>query len=131
MKAFIFERNGEPTDVLGLRDLPEPVPGPGEVLVRIRLSPVHPTDLHVLRGRFGRQPAPPPSPGVECVGMVEALGPNVAGPAPGTRVVLVNVWGTWREQIAIAAERVVPVPDSVSDEDAAQAIVNPVTACLP
>jgi NADPH2:quinone reductase len=60
--------------------------------------------------------------------MVEALGPNVAGPAPGTRVVLVNVWGTWRELIGIAAERVVPVPDGVSDEDAAQAIVNPVTA---
>jgi NADPH2:quinone reductase len=63
MKAFIFERHGEPTDVLGLRDLPDPVPGPGEVLVRIRLSPVHPTDLQVLRERFGRQPTPPTSPG--------------------------------------------------------------------
>ncbi|HEY4050963.1 MAG TPA: zinc-dependent alcohol dehydrogenase family protein [Acidobacteriaceae bacterium] len=128
MKAFIFERNGEPTDVLGLRDLPDPVPGPGEVLVRIRLSPIHPLDLHVLRGRFGRQPTPPTSPGVECVGVVEALGPGVAGPAPGTRVVLVDVWGTWRELVVSAAERVVPVPDGVSDEDAAQAIVNPVTA---
>ena len=54
MKAFIFECNGEPIDVLGIRDLPDPVPGPGEVLVRIRLS-----FLHVPRGRFGRQ-APPP-----------------------------------------------------------------------
>jgi len=41
--------------------------------------------------------------------------------------VLVNVWSTWRELIVSAAERVVPVPDGVSDEDAAQAIVNPVT----
>jgi NADPH:quinone reductase len=59
MKAFIFERNGEPTDVLGIRDLPHPVPGPGEVLVRIRLSSIHSADLHVPRGRFGRQPPPP------------------------------------------------------------------------
>src|SRR5262249_5565386 len=77
MKAFIFERNGEPTDVLGIRDLADPVPGPGEVLVRIRLSPMHPADLHMIRGRFGRQPAPPTSPGVECVGVAEALGPGV------------------------------------------------------
>ena len=41
---------------------------------------------------------------------------------------LVNVWSTWRELIVSAAERVVPVPDGVSDEDAAQAIINPVTA---
>jgi hypothetical protein len=40
MKAFILERNGEPTDVLGIRDLPHPVPGPGEVLVRTRLSSI-------------------------------------------------------------------------------------------
>ncbi len=66
MKTFIFERNGEPSDVLAIQDLPDPTPGPGEV--RVRLSPVHPTDLHVLRGRCGRQPALPASPGVECGG---------------------------------------------------------------
>jgi NADPH:quinone reductase-like Zn-dependent oxidoreductase len=128
VKAFIFERNGEPADVLAIRDLPNPTPGPGEVLVRVRLSPVHPTDLHVMRGRFGRQPALPASPGVECVGVVEALGPETQGPAPGTRVVLIDVWGTWRELVVAPVERVVPVPDKATDEDAAQAIVNPVTA---
>ena len=56
MKAFIFERTGEPSEVLSLREIALPTPGPGEVLVRIRFSPVHPTDLHVQRGRFGRQP---------------------------------------------------------------------------
>ena len=128
MKAFIFERNGEPSDVLAIQDLPDPTPGPGEVLVRVRLSPVHPTDLHVLRGRFGRQPALPASPGVECVGIVEALGPGVTAPTLGTRVVLLNVWGAWRELIVSQVEQVVPVPDGASDEDAAQALVNPVTA---
>jgi NADPH:quinone reductase-like Zn-dependent oxidoreductase len=128
MKAFIFERTGEPSEVLNLQEIAQPRPGPGEVLVRIRLSPVHPTDLHVQRGRFGRQPELPASPGNECVGVIEALGPGVVGPAPGTRVVLVNVSGVWRDFIVSPVERVVPVPDKVSDEAAAQAIVNPVTA---
>jgi hypothetical protein len=63
MKAVMFERNGEPKDVLVLGDLPAPAPGPGEILVRVRLAPVHPMDLHILRGRFGRQPMPPASGG--------------------------------------------------------------------
>jgi NADPH:quinone reductase len=56
VKALIFERNGEPADVLAIRDLPDPVPGPGELLVRVHLSPVNPSDLQFIRGRFGRQP---------------------------------------------------------------------------
>jgi len=128
MKAFVFERTGDPNDVLAVRELPEPKPGPGEILVRVRLSPVHPSDMHIMRGRFGRQPTLPASPGIECVGVVEALGSGVAGPAPGTRVVLLNVWGSWRELIVSPAERVIPVPGDLSDEDAAQALVNPVTA---
>ena len=46
MKAFVFERTGDPNDVLAVRELPEPKPGPGEILVRVRLSPVHPSDMH-------------------------------------------------------------------------------------
>jgi len=84
--------------------------------------------MHIMRGRFGRQPTLPASPCIECVGVVEALGSDVAGPAPGTRVVLLNVWGSWRELIVSPAERVIPVPGDLSDEDAAQALVNPVTA---
>lgn len=128
MKAFIFERNGEPADVLALRDLPDPKAGLGEVLVRVHLSPVHASDLHIMRGRFGRQPALPASPGVECLGTVEALGPGVTGLSVGMRVVLLDVWGVWRELVVAPAERTVPVPDEVPDEAAAQAMVNPVTA---
>ena len=128
MKAFVFERNGDPSDVLTVQELPDPHPGPGEILVRVRCASVNPSDLHVLRGRFGRQPALPASPGTEAMGVVEALGAGVQGPAVGTRVALLNVWGTWRERLVAPAEGVVPVPDGVSDEDAAQALVNPVTA---
>jgi NADPH:quinone reductase-like Zn-dependent oxidoreductase len=116
MKAFVFERTGNPNDVLAVRELPEAKPGPGEILVRVRLSPVHPGDMHIMRGRFGRQPTLPASPGIECVGVVEALGSCVAGPAPGTGVVLLTVWGSWRELIVSPAERVIPVPGDLSDE---------------
>jgi NADPH2:quinone reductase len=128
MKAFVFERTGDPNDILAVRELPKPKPRQGEILVRVRLSPVHPSDMHIMRGRFGRQPTLPASPGIECVGVVEALGAGVAGPAPGTRVVLLNVWGSWREFIVSPPERVIPVPAALLDEDAAQALVNPVTA---
>lgn len=128
MRALVFDRIGEPVEVLTLRELPDPAPGPGQAIVRVRLAPVHPSDLHILRGRYGRQPQPSASPGLECVGTVEALGPDTDGPAPGTRVVLLDVWGTWRDLVLCEAERLVPVPDGVADEVAAQALVNPVTA---
>ncbi|MDT7657744.1 MAG: hypothetical protein QOF38_2459 [Pseudonocardiales bacterium] len=130
MKAFVFETNGEPSQVLGLRDLPDPAPGPGEVAVRILLAPVHPSDLHIIRGRYGRQPPLPASPGIEAVGVVEELGSGVTTPVPGTRVVLLNVIGTWRQRVVCPAGQLVVVPHGVSDDDAAQAIINPVAAWM-
>ncbi len=130
MKAMIFEQTGEPADVLHIRDVPDPEPGPGDILVRVLLSPVHPADLHVMRGRFGRTPALPTSPSIECVGVVEALRAGVDGPKPGTRVVLLDIWASWRELVVAPAERVIPVPDAVSDQDAAQAMINPLTALV-
>ena len=130
MKALIFERNGEPSEVLQLRDVPRPEIGRDEVLVRMRLSPVHPSDLHVIRARFGRQPALPAIGGSEGVGTIEAVGDGVLGLSVGTRVVLLNVPETWQEFVVCSAVRAIPVPDNVSDEDAAQAMVNPLTAWL-
>jgi NADPH2:quinone reductase len=129
MKALVFETVGEPHDVLRWCDLPDPVPGPRDVVVRVLLAPVHPSDFHIIRGRFGRQPQLPASPGIECVGVIETVGSHVVGLSIGIRVILLGVLGTWRERIACAVERVVPVPEGISDEDAAQAAVDPLTAC--
>src|SRR5216684_8411490 len=107
MKGLVFAQNGEPNDVLTWDDLPDPTPAPGEILVRILLAPAHPSDLHIIRGRFGRKPSLPTSPGVECVGVVEACGQGVSEPKPGTRVVLIDVWSTWRERVVCKAERAV------------------------
>ena len=110
MKVFVFDTNGEPLQVLGLQELPDTSPGPGEVAVRILLAPVHPSDLHIIRGRYGRQPPLPASPGIEAVGVVEELGSGVTRPAPGTRVVLLNVIGTWRQRVVCPAGQLVVVP---------------------
>jgi len=128
MKALIFRETGEPTSVLRLVEVPTPPLHPGDVLVRVLLSPINPSDLHMVRGRYGYQPELPASPGAEGVGIVEAVGPGVQGSMVGTRVVFVDTWNTWREQIVCPVEKLVPVPDSVDDPTAATSYTNPLTA---
>jgi NADPH2:quinone reductase len=56
MKALIFRETGEPTSVLKLAEIPTPPLAPGEAIVRVLLCPIHPSDLHMVRGRYGYQP---------------------------------------------------------------------------
>src|SRR6476469_6731400 len=128
MKALIFRETGEPKSVLKLAEIPTPSLAPGEALVRVLLSPINASDLHMLRGRYGYQPELPASPGIEGVGIVEAVGPGVQGPAVGTRVVFVHLWQTWRERIVCAVDRLVPVPNGLNDPAAATCCINPLTA---
>jgi NADPH:quinone reductase-like Zn-dependent oxidoreductase len=83
MKALIFLETGEPKSVLKLEEVPTPNVGAGEALVRVLLSPINASDLHMVRGRYGYQPKLPASPGIEGVGIVEAVGPDVQGPMAG------------------------------------------------
>ena len=92
MKALIFRETGEPKSVLKLAEIATPPVAAGEALVRVLLSPINPSDLHMVRGRYGYQPELPASPGAEGVGIVEAVGPGVQGPIVGTRVVFVQTW---------------------------------------
>jgi NADPH2:quinone reductase len=128
MKALIFRETGEPKSVLKLEDIPAPPLAPGEALVRVLLTPINASDMHMVRGRYGYQPPLPASPGIEAVGMVEAVGPGVQAPVVGTRVVFVDTWNTWREQIVCPADKLVPVPDNLDDPAAAASYINPLTA---
>ena len=128
MKALIFHKTGEPKSVLELAEIPTPPLAPGEALVRVLLSPINASDLHMVRGRYGYQPELPASPGIEGVGIVGAVGPGVQGPTVGTRVVFVNTWNTWREQIVCPVDKLVPVPDGLDDPAAATSYINPLTA---
>jgi NADPH:quinone reductase-like Zn-dependent oxidoreductase len=130
MKALVFDRFGDPTDVLVLRDLPMPEPGPGEVLVRMIASPVNPSDVLFIQGQYGIQPKLPARPGFEGVGIVEKAGPGIIGRlALGKRVTVINgTGGNWAEYVVVPARQARPVPSDLPDEQVASFFVNPVTA---
>ena len=129
MRAAVFEKFGEPSEVLRVRDVPEPHPGPGEVRVRMIMSPLNPSDLLVVRGLYGVLPTLPATPGFEGVGVVDEAGPGLLGRlVKGRRVVVINsAGGNWAQHAVIPARQARPVPDDIPDEQAAAYFVNPAT----
>jgi len=79
IKAVQFTAPGAPADVLQVRDLACPEPGPGEVLVRMLVSPVNPSDMMFIRGHYTLQATCPAVPGFEGVGVVQASGGGLRG----------------------------------------------------
>lgn len=130
MKSVQFDQFGEPADVLQLRDIEPPQPKHGEVLVRMLLSPVNPSDLMTVRGVYGKLPKLPSTPGYEGVGVVEACGGGLLGKLlVGKRVALLNgINGNWQEQTTTLAKQAVPLPKSLPSEQGATFFVNPTTA---
>ncbi len=130
MQALVAHAIGEPAEVLRLETRPIPQPGRGEVRIRVLATPVHPSDLHILRGRFGIAPTLPAVMGSESVGVVDALGEGVDDVSIGQRVITVGVRETWQEFVVADARRVLAAPEAVSVSTAAQMITNPLTALL-
>jgi len=129
MRALQFSQFGEPAQVLSLTDLPLPEPRPGEVRLRLTHRPINPSDLETIRGRYGRLPQLPATPGLEALGVVDALGEGVTGFQVGQRVIPLGIrGGTWTEYGIASAMRLLPVAAGVSDETSAQFLANPVTA---
>src|SRR3954462_8621133 len=118
MKAAVFEAFGEPAQVLSVREAPEPEPGPGEVRVRMIASPVNPSDLLVIRGRYGVLPRLPATPGFEGVGGVDRAGSGLLGRLVlGKRVAVINGdGGNWAEYVTIPARQARPVAADIPDE---------------
>ena len=129
MKAVVFEQFGEPGEVLQSPRRTDPEPGPGEVRVRMIASPVNPSDLLVVRGRYGVLPTLPSTPGFEGVGVVEQAGPGLLGKlVKGKRVTVINgggelgrVRGDPREAGRGRS------PADIADEQVASYFVNPAT----
>src|SRR5437773_4661988 len=101
MKAVICERWGNPEEVLTVRDVPVPEPGPGQVRVRMLASPINPSDLLSVRGQYGRRPPLPATPGFEGVGVVDAAGGGLLSRwRLGRRVAVLNGHGgNWQEHV--------------------------------
>ena len=130
MNAAVFDRVGSPREVLQVRDVPKPVPGRGEVLVRMLASPINPSDIMYIQGRYTLVPQLPATPGFEGVGIVEATGGGILGwLRKGKRVAVINDRvGNWAEYTVTKARQVILVPDDLTDEQAASFFVNPATA---
>jgi NADPH:quinone reductase-like Zn-dependent oxidoreductase len=125
--AAVYMQAGDAADVVKLVDVDEPRdPGPGHVLIRVILFPIHWGDLQAIqRG----SPSGKVRAGVEATGIVEKVGPGVHHVTPGARVSVFQP-GAWAERITADAQFVVPVPDTASDEVAAQMLVNPLTVLM-
>ncbi len=131
MKSIVFEHLGDPRQVLHLREAPVPEPPPGHVLVRMLASPINPSDLIFITGTYGLKPELPATPGFEGVGVVERGGGLLGRWRRGKRVVVINDrTGNWRDFTVVPARQVVPIPNDISDEQAACFFVNPATAVV-
>lgn len=130
MKSIRFSATGEPLQVLECASVERPVPGPGEVLVRMLASPVNPSDLMFVRGRYTTAARLPGSAGFEGVGIVEASGGGLRGRIfRGKRVAVLNRnGGNWSEYVVVPSSQVIPVSGVLPVEQAAAFFVNPATA---
>ncbi|PRA83068.1 zinc-binding dehydrogenase [Microbacterium sp. MYb66] len=125
MRALIHPTFGEPEQVLRIEDRPLPDPGEGQVRLRVVLSPIHNHDLWTVRGTYGFKPELPAPSGTEAVGVVDELGAGVEHLAVGQRVATGGTFGAWAEYIVTDAAGLVPVPDALPDETAAQLVSMP------
>jgi NADPH:quinone reductase-like Zn-dependent oxidoreductase len=126
-RAVMLPKKGGP-EVLQVVDLPVEPPGAGQLRVRVRAAGVGATDFTVLSGSYMFAPKIPFVPGYEAAGVVDAIGPGVTGFEVGQRVAALTVWGAFAELLVRGAEHFLPIPDGVSDRDAAAVILNFVTA---
>jgi NADPH2:quinone reductase len=127
MKAALCKSLDGP-DAVVIEDVAEPIPGEGEVVIRVRAAALNFFDTLITRGKYQSRPELPFSPAGEVAGSVDEIGSGVTGLRRGARVMAVVGWGGAREKVAVPASSVVPIPDAVSDEVASGVAVTYGTA---
>jgi NADPH:quinone reductase-like Zn-dependent oxidoreductase len=147
MKAVVFNQHGGP-EVLEYVDVPDPRPGPGEVLIEVKATSVNHIDIFLRRGMPGVKVPLPKIIGSDAAGIIRELGPDVAGLTPGQRVTInpgiacghcefcsagfgsqcvswamvgENRDGAYAEHVVVPAHIVLPIPEHISFEEAAAA----------
>ncbi len=126
MRAIRFHRLGSP-DVLQLEEVPDPVAGPGEILVRVRAIGVNYADTHFRKGEYFVRPVFPQIPGMEAAGEVVALGPGATGVAIGDRVMVVGA-NAYAERMVARPSQCFPIPDGLDFVRAAALPIQGLTA---
>ncbi|PYK40683.1 MAG: alcohol dehydrogenase [Verrucomicrobia bacterium] len=123
INAVVYERHGNPVDVLRVEQQPWPKPAPHEAVVQMRAAPINPADLNQIEGKYPVRPELPAIPGFEGAGIVVDLGAGVTNVAVGALVILPHNIGTWRVALAVKADELVVVPAGT-----ATLKINPLTA---
>src|SRR5262245_36378196 len=119
MRAIVVRELGAP-GVMKLEDVPDPVAGPDEVLVRIHAAGVNPVDGYIRSGQYARKPSVPYTPGSDGAGVVEAAGANVKGFSRGDRVYIAGYGskpggaGTYAELATASPSQLYRLPDRAS-----------------
>ncbi len=125
-----FYETGSPQNVLKVESKNIDPPLNGEILVRMKLRPINPSDLIPIKGAYSHRIALPTIPGYEGVGVVEDVGDGVSKELIGKRVLPLRGEGTWQEYVKTSVEFAVSAPDSIDDYVASQLYINPVTAWI-
>jgi putative PIG3 family NAD(P)H quinone oxidoreductase len=118
MRAVVITEPGGP-EVLQWEEVPDPEPGPGEVLIDVAAAGVNRADLLQRQGHYPPPPGAPPYPGMEVSGRIAAAGADVTGWRPGDEVCALMAGGGYAEKVAVPAGQVLPVPSGLNVVDAA------------
>ena len=132
MRQLQLMAHGEPSDVIELKTVAEPVLGQEEVLVSMEAAPLNPSDFLLVRGMYGVRPALPSPVGAEGVGRVTKTGSKVDGSLSGKRVMIVPTYeqGTWADQVVVPVRNIVPLSGDADPLQLSMLGINPVTAYL-
>jgi len=112
MKAVLCKKYGPP-DELVVEQVPSLKAGKGQVVVSVKAAGVNFPDTLIIQGKYQFKPEPPFSPGGEVAGVVKEIGDGVTGVKLGDRVIASSTWGGFAEEIAVDADRLVPMPDAM------------------
>ncbi len=118
MKAVVCSELG-PADRLRVEEVPDPEPGPGEVVIDVAAAGLNFPDTLIIQGSYQFQPDLPFVPGAEAAGTVSAVGEGVSGVAVGDRVIGLGLYGAFAEKWKVPASGLIPIPEVMSAEQAA------------
>jgi NADPH:quinone reductase-like Zn-dependent oxidoreductase len=132
MRQLQLAAFGEPSDVIELNTVSEPVLGQEDVLVSMEAAPINPSDFLLVRGIYGVRPALPFPLGAEGVGRVTQTGSKVDVALRGRRVLILPTYeqGTWADQVVVPMRNLVPMRDEADPLQLSMIGINPVTAYL-